>query len=311
MLVQTKIKIIGVGGGGGNTVNNMISSGLKGVDFIVADTNARGLAASLASAKVQLGSRETRGLGAGAKPEVGCRAALEGAYRISELLSGVEMVFVAAGMGGGTGTGGAPMVAKLAREAGALVVGVVTKPFNFEGRKKMEVAEAGLEKLLENVDALIVISNQRLLNFSGKYMTMKSAFMEADNVLLQAVRSISDFINVQAKLNLDFNDVKNILVNAGIVLLGTGVADGENRAVEAAEQALAAPFQEDLSIQGAQSLIINFTGPSNMSLYEMTQAADLLIAEIHEEAEIITGIMIDDSLADSMRITVVASGCGF
>ena len=200
-------------------------------------------------------------------------------------------------------------MAKLARETGALVVGVVTKPFNFEGRKKMEVAESGLEKLLENVDALIVISNQRLLNAAGKDVTMKCAFMEADNILLQAVRSISDFINDQAKINLDFNDVKIIMGNAGMVLMGTGVASGENRAVEAARQAIAAPLQEDLSIEGAQGLIINFTGSSDMNLHEMDVAAEMALADTHEEAEVIMGLMIDDSLKDSMQITVIAAGC--
>jgi cell division protein FtsZ len=304
--VITKIKIIGVGGGGRNAVDNMISANLEGVDFIVVDTNARGLEASLSPVKVQIGSRMTKGLGAGANPDVGCSAVVEDADRISELLSGADMVFVTAGMGGGTGTGGAPAVAKLARECGSLVVGVVTKPFNFEGRKKMEIADAGLERMLENVDALIIIPNQRLLNALDKDVTMKIAFKEADNILLQAVGSISDFINDRGTINLDFNDVKTIMAYAGMALMGTGVASGKNRAVEAALQAIGSPLQEDLNIQCASGIIINFSGSSDMKLHEMCEAAEIILAETNEDTEIITGVMIDDSLQDSIQITIIA-----
>ncbi|MCK5916501.1 MAG: cell division protein FtsZ, partial [Deltaproteobacteria bacterium] len=257
--LAAEIKVIGVGGGGGNAVNNMIMSGLEGVDFIVANTDSQDLNASQAPVKVQLGSRMTKGLGAGANPDIGRSAALEDADHISELMSGADMVFVTAGMGGGTGTGGAPIVAQLARESGALVIGVATKPFNFEGKKKMRIAEDGLAKLRENVDALITIPNQRLLNTVGKDTTAVDAFKTVDDVLLQAVRSISDLINVHGQINLDFQDIKTVMGNTGMALMGTGIAGGENRALEAAQLAIASPLLEDLSIQGARGIIINFT----------------------------------------------------
>ncbi len=306
--LAAEIKVIGVGGGGGNAVGNMIKSGLEGVDFIVANTDAQDLNASQAPVKVQLGSRMTKGLGAGANPDIGRSAALEDADQISELIGGADMVFVTAGMGGGTGTGGAPVVAQLARESGALVIGVATKPFNFEGKKKMRIAEEGLAKLRENVDALITIPNQRLLNTVGKDTTAVDAFKTVDDVLLQAVRSISDLINVHGQINLDFQDIKTVMGNTGMALMGTGIASGENRAIEAAQSAIASPLLEDLSIQGARGVIINFTAASELTLHEMDEAASLIQEETHEDAEVIFGVVLDDSLGDSLRITVIATG---
>jgi cell division protein FtsZ len=306
--LAAEIKVIGVGGGGGNAVSNMIESGLEGVDFIVANTDAQDLNASRAPVKVQLGSRMTKGLGAGANPDIGRSAALEDADQISELIAGADMVFVTAGMGGGTGTGGAPVVAQLARESGALVIGVATKPFNFEGKKKMRIAEEGLAKLRENVDALITIPNQRLLNTVGKDTTAVDAFKTVDDVLLQAVRSISDLINVHGQINLDFQDIKTVMGNTGMALMGTGIASGENRAIEAAQSAIASPLLEDLSIQGARGVIINFTAASELTLHEMDQAASLIQEETHEDAEVIFGVVLDDSLGEQLRITVIATG---
>ena len=306
--LAANIKVIGVGGGGGNAVNNMIMTGLEGVDFIVANTDAQDLNASQATSRVQLGGRMTKGLGAGANPDVGRSAALEDAEHISELLSGADMVFVTAGMGGGTGTGGAPVVAQLARESGALVIGVATKPFSFEGKKKMRVAEAGLDKLRENVDALITIPNQRLLNMVAKDTTVVEAFKKADDVLLQAVRSISDLINVHGQINLDFQDVKTVMGNTGMALMGTGMASGENRAIEAAQKAIASPLLEDLSIQGAQGVIINFAAGNEVTLHEISEAADLIQEEADEEAEVIWGVVLDDTLGENLRVTVIATG---
>ena len=306
--LAAEIKVVGVGGGGGNAVNNMIMSGLEGVDFIVANTDAQDLKASQAGSKIQLGNRVTKGLGAGANPDIGCSAALEDADQISELIGGADMVFVTAGMGGGTGTGGAPVVARLARESGALVIGVATKPFNFEGKKKMRIAEEGLAKLRENVDALITIPNQRLLNTVSKDTTAVDAFKTVDDVLLQAVRSISDLINVHGQINLDFQDVKTVMGNTGMALMGTGMASGEHRAMEAAQLAIASPLLEDLSIQGARGVIINFTAASELTLHEMDEAASLIQEETHEDAEVIFGVVLDDSLGDNLRVTVIATG---
>ncbi|MCD6535353.1 MAG: cell division protein FtsZ [Deltaproteobacteria bacterium] len=304
---ETVIKVVGIGGGGGRAVNNMIMMGVEGVDFIVANTDAQVLDTSQAESRVLLGSRMTKGLGAGANPDVGRSAALEDAAQISRLLSGADMVFVVAGMGGGTGTGGAPVVAQLARESGALVIGVATKPFSFEGKKKMWVAEVGLDKLREHVDALITIPNQRLLNMACNDATFDDAFKKADDVLLQAVRSISDLINIQCQINIDFQDVKTVMGNAGMALMATGMASGENRAVEAAQKAISSPLLEDLSIQGARMVIINFAAANEVTLHELSVAADLIQEEAHENAEVIWGCVIDDSLADNLRITVIAT----
>ncbi len=306
--LQADIKVIGVGGGGGNAVDNMIEAGLEKVDFIVANTDAQDLNASKASYRIQLGARLTKGLGAGANPDVGRSAAMEDADRIAELVAGADMVFVTAGMGGGTGTGAAPVIARIAREAGALVIGVVTKPFAFEGRKKMRVAEEGLEKLSENVDALITIPNQRLINIVSKDTTAVEAFKMVDDILLQAVRSISDVINVKGQINLDFKDVKTVMNNTGMAIMGTGIASGENRALEAAQKAISSPLLEDLSIQGARGVIINITAATELGLLEINDAASLIQEEAHEDAEVIWGVVLDDSLGDSIRVTVIATG---
>ncbi len=306
--LAAEIKVIGVGGGGGNAVNNMIASGLEGVDFIVANTDSQDLNASQAPSRIQLGGRMTKGLGAGANPDVGRSAAIEDGDQISELLAGADMVFVTAGMGGGTGTGGAPVVAQLAREAGALVVGVATKPFSFEGKQKMRVAEEGLEKLRENVDALITIPNQRLFNTVCKETTAVDAFRTVDDVLLQAVRSISDLINVHGQINLDFQDIKTVMEKTGMALMGTGMASGENRALEAAQKAIASPLLEDLSIQGARGVIINIAAATEVTLHEIGEAATMIQEEAHDDAEVITGVVLDDSLGGNLRVTVIATG---
>ncbi|MBW1645597.1 MAG: cell division protein FtsZ [Deltaproteobacteria bacterium] len=306
--LQANIKVIGIGGGGGNAVNSMINSGLRGVDFIVANTDAQALEASSAPIKMQLGSRLTRGLGAGANPDVGRNATIEDTERISELLDGADMVFITAGMGGGTGTGGAPVVAKLAKEFGALAVAVVTKPFIFEGRKRMRQAEEGLEELRQSVDALITIPNQRLLNIVGKNTSMVEAFQKADEVLMQAVRSISDLINVHGLINLDFQDVKTVMTNTGMALMGTGTATGENRAIEAAHRAIASPLLEDLSIQGAKGILINITAGTGLTLFEVNEASSLIQEEAHEEANIIFGAVLDESMGDDIMVTVIATG---
>lgn len=306
--LTTDIKVVGVGGGGGNAVNNMIISGLEGLDFIVANTDAQDLNASKAPYRVQLGSRMTKGLGAGANPDIGRSAAIEDGDQISELLSGSDMVFVTAGMGGGTGTGGAPVVAQLAREAGALVIGVATKPFSFEGKKKMRVAETGLESLREHVDALITIPNQRLFNTVDKETTAVDAFKKVDDVLLHAVRSISELINVHGHMNLDFQDIKTVMEKTGLALMGTGMANGENRAVEAAQLAISSPLLEDLSIQGARGVIINIAAATQLTLHEIGDAASMIEEEVHDDAEVITGFVIDDSLGENLRVTVIATG---
>jgi len=306
--LQANIKVIGIGGGGSNAVNSMINSQVQGVDFVVANTDAQALEASPSPIKLQLGSRLTRGLGAGANPDIGRNATIEDTEKISELLDGSDMVFITAGMGGGTGTGGAPVVAKLAKEFGALAVAVVTKPFIFEGRKRMRHAEEGLEELRENVDALITIPNQRLLNIVGKNTSMVEAFQSADEVLVQAVRSISDLINVHGLINLDFQDVKTVMSNTGLALMGTGMASGENRAIEAAHRAIASPLLEDISIQGAKGILINISAGSSLTLFEVNEASSLIQEEAHEDANIIFGAVLDESMGDDIRVTVIATG---
>jgi cell division protein FtsZ len=306
--LQATIKVIGIGGGGSNAVNSMMNAGVKGVDFVVANTDAQALNASPVPAKLQLGSRLTRGLGAGANPDIGRNATIEDTDKISEFLVGADMVFLTAGMGGGTGTGGAPVIAKLAKEFGALAVAVVTKPFIFEGRKRMRQAEEGLEELRQSVDALITIPNQRLLNIAGKNTSMVEAFSKADEVLMQAVRSISDLINVHGLINLDFQDVKTVMSNTGMALMGTGTAGGENRAVEAAHRAIASPLLEDISIQGAKGILINITAGAGLTLFEVNEASSLIQEEAHEDANIIFGAVLDESMGDDVRVTVIATG---
>ncbi|MDO8446088.1 MAG: cell division protein FtsZ [Deltaproteobacteria bacterium] len=305
-----RIKVVGVGGGGGNAVNTMINSGLSGVDFIVANTDAQALSNSKAHIKVHLGSRLTKGLGAGANPEVGKNAALEERERIREVLEGADMVFVTAGLGGGTGTGGAPIIAEIAKEMGALTVGVVTKPFMFEGKRRQKQAEDGWRELKKSVDTLITIPNQRLLSISGKNTSFLDAFKKADEVLLQAVKGISDIINFHGFINVDFADVRAVMSEMGMALMGTGSATGENRAISAAQKAISNPLLEDISIKGAKGVLINITGNSNMTMLEVEEAATLIKDEAHEDANIIYGQVIDDSIGDEIRVTVIATGFG-
>jgi cell division protein FtsZ len=308
--LKARIKVIGIGGGGGNAVNTMIGSKFTGVDFIVANTDAQSLDASRALVKIQLGATVTKGLGAGANPEIGRCAALEDEEILKEYLAGSDMIFITAGMGGGTGTGGAPVVARLAREAGALTVGVVTKPFLFEGKKRMRQAEQGIEYLKENVDTLIVIPNQRLLSIAAKTTTMLDAFHRADDVLLQAVRGISDLIITPGLINLDFADIRTVMAEMGLALMGAASASGENRAIEAAQKAISSPLLEDISIQGARGVLINITGGPDLCLHEVNEAASMIQEEAHDDANIIFGSVIDESMTDEIRITVIATGFG-
>jgi len=308
--LSARIKAVGVGGGGGNAINTMIGADLQGVDFIVANTDVQALEGSGAEIKLQLGERITKGLGAGANPEIGRQAALEDRDRLRDCLSGADMVFITAGMGGGTGTGGAPVIANVAREVGALAVGVVTKPFIFEGKKRMRQAEDGLRELKENVDTLIVIPNQRLLSIAGKATTLLETFKMADGVLLQAVRGISDLIVTPGLINLDFADVRTVMVEMGFALMGAASASGENRAVEAAQKAISSPLLEDVSIHGARGVLINITGGLDLSLHEVNEAASMIQNEAHEDANIIFGAVIDERLTDEIRITVIATGFG-
>ena len=308
--LKARIKVIGIGGGGGNAVNTMIGSKFTGVDFMVANTDAQSLDASRAPVKIQLGETVTKGLGAGANPEIGRRAAQENEEIIQGYLAGSDMIFITAGMGGGTGTGGAPVVARLAREAGALTVGVVTKPFIFEGKKRMRQAEEGIEHLKQNVDTLIVIPNQRLLSIAAKTTTMLEAFHRADDVLLQAVRGISDLIITPGLINLDFADIRTVMAEMGLALMGAASAAGENRAIEAAQKAISSPLLEDISIQGARGVLINITGGPDLCLHEVNEAASMIQEEAHEDANIIFGSVIDETMTDEIRITVIATGFG-
>lgn len=306
---RASIKVIGVGGGGGNALNTMIASGLSGVEFIAANTDAQALAHNKANVKIQLGAEITRGLGCGANPDRGRAAALEARDRLRELLEGSDMVFVTAGMGGGTGTGAAPIVAEVAREIGALTVGVVTKPFPFEGRVRMKHAARGIDELHGVVDTLITIPNQRLLALAGKNTAVRDAFSVADQVLLNAVRGISDLITIHGLINLDFADVRTVMNEAGVALMGTGIGKGESRAVDAASAAISSPLLEDLSIEGARGVLINITGGSEMTLFEVNEASTLVHEVAHEEANIIVGAVIDETLGDDeIRVTVIATG---
>ena len=308
--MTARIKVIGIGGGGSNAVNTMITASLSGVDFMVANTDAQSLEASEAVVRIQLGGLVTKGLGAGANPEIGRRAALEDQEKIREYLDGSDMIFITAGMGGGTGTGGAPVIARVAREVGALTVGVVTKPFIFEGKKRMRQAEDGIEELKRNVDTLIVIPNQRLLSIAAKTTTMLDAFHKADDVLLQAVRGISDLIITPGLINLDFADVRTVMAEMGLALMGAASATGENRAIEAAQKATSSPLLEDISIQGARGVLINITGGPDLCLHEVNEAASMIQEEAHDDANIIFGAVIDETLTDEIRITVIATGFG-
>jgi cell division protein FtsZ len=303
------IKVIGVGGGGGNALNTMIRSGLNGVDFIAANTDAQALKHNLAPTKIQLGVEVTRGLGCGANPDRGRASALEARERLREVLEGADMIFVTAGMGGGTGTGAAPIVAEVAREIGALTVGVVTKPFMFEGKVRTRHGDRGIEDLHQVVDTLITIPNQRLLALAGKNTGIKDAFTLADDVLLNAVRGISDLITIHGLINLDFADVRTVMNEAGVAMMGTGIGRGDNRAIDAAQSAISSPLLEDLSIEGARGVLINITGSESMSLFEVNEASTLVQEAAHEDANIIFGAVIDETMDDDeVRVTVIATG---
>ncbi|MBP3038724.1 cell division protein FtsZ [Bacillaceae bacterium Marseille-Q3522] len=301
------IKVIGVGGGGNNAVNRMIEHGVQGVEFIAVNTDAQALNLSKAEVKMQIGSKLTRGLGAGANPEVGKKAADESKEQIEEALKGSDMVFVTAGMGGGTGTGAAPVIAQIARDIGALTVGVVTRPFTFEGRKRSNQASGGITAMKEAVDTLIVIPNDRLLEIVDKNTPMLEAFREADNVLRQGVQGISDLIAKPGLINLDFADVKTIMSSKGSALMGIGVATGENRASEAAKKAISSPLLET-SIEGAQGVLMNITGGMNLSLYEVQEAADIVATASDQEVNMIFGSVINENLKDEIVVTVIATG---
>ncbi|MFK9092340.1 cell division protein FtsZ [Bacillus salipaludis] len=301
------IKVIGVGGGGNNAVNRMIENGVQGVEFIAVNTDAQALNLSKAEVKMQIGAKLTRGLGAGANPEVGKKAAEESKEQIEEALRGADMVFVTAGMGGGTGTGAAPVIAQIARDLGALTVGVVTRPFTFEGKKRSNQASGGIGSMKEAVDTLIIIPNDRLLEIVDKSTPMLEAFREADNVLRQGVQGISDLIAIPGLINLDFADVKTIMSNKGSALMGIGVAAGENRATEAAKKAINSPLLET-SIDGAQGVLMNITGGSNLSLYEVQEAADIVATATDQEVNMIFGSVINETLKDEIIVTVIATG---
>lgn len=307
-MLGAKIKVIGVGGGGSNAVETMVAQELEGVEFIVANTDKQALEAAEVPHKIQLGMGLTKGLGAGANPEVGRNAALEDHTKIAQVLEGSDMIFVTAGMGGGTGTGGAPVIAQIARDLGALTVGVVTKPFLFEGKKRMRQAEAGIKELKQNVDTLIVIPNQRLLTIATQQMPLLETFKKCDEVLLHAVQGISDLINIRGLINLDFADIRTIMRNKGMALMGTGFGSGEERAIQAATAAISSPLLEDITIDGATGIIINITGGSSLSLYEVNEASTLIQQAAHEEAEIIFGAVIDNSMKQDVRVTVIATG---
>ncbi len=307
---SARIKVIGVGGAGGNAINNMIASDLRGVDFIVANTDIQALDISRAPHKIQIGDKLTEGLGAGANPEIGREAALENAEAIRNALKDSHMVFITAGFGGGTGTGAAPVIADICKELGALTVAVVSKPFSFEGRKRLRQAEEGLESIKEMADTVITIPNDRLRGLASKNATMLDMFRKADEVLLHSVKGITDLILMPGLVNLDFADVKTTMEKAGMAIMGIGVASGENRAVEAAERAISHPLLEDLSIAGARGVLMNITSTSDLTMEEMTEASERIYSEVGDDAEIIWGTVVDESLGDEMRVTVIATGIG-
>jgi cell division protein FtsZ len=303
-----RIKVVGVGGGGCNAVNRMVDAGLGGVEFIVANTDLRALNHNRAAMKLQIGSKLTKGLGAGADPNIGRQAALEDTDTLIQALSGADMIFVTTGMGGGTGTGAAPVIASLASELGALTIAVVTKPFKFEGKKRAMQAEAGLDALRECVDTVITIPNERLLSIIDRRTTMNEAFVVADDVLRQAIQGISDLILVPGLINLDFADVKTIMSGMGVAMMGTGSAEGDGRAVTAAQKAISSPLLEDSTVNGARGVIINVTGGPDMSLMEVNEASSIIQESAHEDANIIFGAVVDSNLQGKVKITVIATG---
>lgn len=304
------IKVIGVGGGGGNAVQHMVTSQVEGVDFICANTDSQALKNMTARSVLQLGSTVTKGLGAGANPEVGRQAAMEDRERIAEALAGTDMVFITAGMGGGTGTGAAPVVAEVAKELGILTVAVVTKPFPFEGRKRISLAEAGLTELAKHVDSLITIPNEKLLSVLGKNTSLLDAFSAANDVLLGAVQGIADLIIRPGMINVDFADVRTVMSEMGQAMMGTGSASGENRARDAAEAAIRSPLLEDVNLQGARGILVNITAGTNLSLGEFTEVGDTIEEFSSDNATIVVGTVIDENMTDELRVTVVATGLG-
>ncbi len=304
------IKVVGIGGGGTNAINRMIDSGLKGVEFIAINTDAQALLMSDADVKVYIGGNVTRGLGAGANPEIGEKAALENKETITEALKGADMVFITAGKGGGTGTGASPVVAEIAKEVGALTIGVVTRPFSFEGRKRAQQAEEGIQRLREKVDTLIIIPNDRLLEVAEQKTSVLNAFRMADDILRQGVQGITDLITVPGLINLDFADVRTIMQNAGSALMGIGSATGEDRASEAARSAISSPLLE-ASIEGAKGILLNISGGSDLGLFEVNEAAEIIASVADPDANIIFGAVIDDALGDEIRVTVIATGFEF
>ncbi len=309
-MVPARIKVIGVGGGGGNAVNRMIDSRMRGIEFVAANTDLQALRNCRAPHKLQLGPNLTRGLGAGGDPEIGRKSALEDTERILELLEGSDMVFLTAGLGGGTGTGAVPIMASLAAEVGALTVAVVTKPFGFEGRRRWELAERGVEELRSSVDTLITIPNERLLNFVDRGTPLGEAFQIADDVLQQAVQGISDLITIPGEVNVDFADVKSVMSGMGMALMGTGIAKGENRALEAAQRAISSPLLEETSVQGALGVLLNISGGRDLTLHEVDEAARVIADAVDPSANIITGMVVDETLEDEMKVTVIATGFG-
>jgi len=305
---NARIKVIGVGGSGGNAINTMIHFGLEGVEFVSINTDAQALSSNAAVEKIAIGQSVTRGLGAGADPERGRKAALEDVNRLKEIVMGADMVFVTAGMGGGTGTGAAPIVAQLAREAGALTVGVVTKPFGFEGKLRARRAEQGIAALSEHVDTLITIPNEKLMSLADDELTFVDAFRKADEVLFQAVKGISDLITLDGIVNVDFADVRTVMAGNGRALMGTGCAKGEGRARLAAEQAIHSPLLDDISVQGAMGVLINVVGGHDMKMKEIQEAASLVQEQAHDDANIIFGASIDESMGDALKVTVIATG---
>ena len=307
-ILGPKIKVVGVGGGGGNAVNTMIEAGIQGVDFVAANTDCQVLETNQAPTKIQIGKTLTKGLGAGANPDIGCAAALEDAQRIGEVLNGADMVFVTAGMGGGTGTGAAPVIARAAREMGALTVGVVTKPFMFEGLQRKKKATSGIAELAKSVDALIVIPNDRLVGLAGRNLTLRESFNMVDSVCLTAVRGISDLVMVPGLINVDFADVRSIMTGMGRALMGSGFGKGEKRAIDAAQMAITSPLLEDVSINGATGILVNITGGPDLMLSEVNEACSLVHDAADPDANIIFGSVIDPNMTDEVRITVIATG---
>jgi cell division protein FtsZ len=307
---SAKIKVVGVGGGGGNAVNTMIDSNIQGVEFIAANTDAQALRANKAAVKVQLGGQLTKGLGAGANPETGRQAASEDQERLADLLGGADMVFIAAGMGGGTGTGAAPVIAQVARDAGALTVGVVTKPFTREGKQRLAKAEDGIRELKKHVDSLIVIPNDRLISLAGKSMSILDAFKPSDDVLRQAVQGISEVIHSHGMINVDFADVKAIMSERGMAMMGIGMGSGDDRAVQAAKRAIESPLLEDIDVSGARGVLVNITGSSSLTMDEFEAVNRTIHEKVHEDANIIVGVAIDESMGDDVKVTAIVTGFG-